>query len=724
MVRNAKLVKIIAVILAFTCMFSTCFTLVSSAAAVEVFQTEAVPVNPNANKTCKNFYQYLWNVRKSGDLISGAVSNRIIGINGETADAENDYHQYIKDIFGVTPVIMGNHLSLNEMNENTAKVLAERYKEGAIPMFQVDPGDPSPLGDNRKNGIVHYDETNEERNMELYNSYLSDREKLGDFCLQMEEAGIEVYIIRLYIENNNSSKRGFYGVDYIGYDAFKRVWKQTVEYLINERKVTGALFTYAPAGFDTSDRYYPGAEYVDINAPTVYANNKGSDGEIFVDECAEDYEWMRYENRPFGFSELAARSVKGATTTHPIGDYANTLDSLMYCFPELSFFVLWYENGFSIEPNNGTQSLGNYNGEYFIKNPNVIVAENALDYGSSKVIKSNGIATLYKDKSKKQSISLDFGNYSADSLKAKGINLSDIVSLDVLFGNAVALYETTDCTGEATMYFGDTENLNDIFKKINSISVIDLDNISLDKAIWSDNEDKSIYKMNNGKNDKYVTEAKNDDGSMDVTIDLGTQYVVGQVGLNLAGFFEDTIYNLRDFAIYVSNDDVNNKMVYKTIANTSSAANVYFDAVNARYIKLHIISPNNSSSIIENKRVSISEILVYGTDKVKISEDVVINGNMLNGESNSDNNQDLSFDTNNNGNLSNSYGDDMKDNNQEISANKDGDGKDKKPVLPKYEIPEFYNYVWLIFCGTLVVLIGAFWCVILLMIKKRRKEKN
>ena len=703
-----KTIRLIAVILALAMAVSCITVLRASAAAIEIFDDEPVPVNKNANQVCKNFYRYLWNVRKSGDLISGAVSDRVIGINGTVADAAHDYHQYIKNYFGVTPVIFGNHLEdYRSYSDSDLNVLAQRYKKGAIPMFQFGVGNSSLLGDvdARKNGIVHYDESNPDRNEEVYQSYVDDREKLGEFCKRLEASGVEVYIIRLYIEHNNSSKHGFYGTDYRGYNSFKNAWKNIVKYLTDEVKITGALFAYSPCGFRTSESNYPGAQWVDLNSPTVYSNS--SDGEISMSTDCVDYEWMRYEKRPFGFSELAARGVFGSNITRPIGDYADTMDSLLYAFPELSFFVLWYEEPFSIGPNTGSASSGNYNGEYFIKNPHVIVAENAINYKTSTPIESNGIATLYKKGDKKGS-PLNFGKFTAKELKQKGIDLSKTDSLDVLFGCAVAVYETADFTGNAKIYTGKSKGVNNIFSKAGSISIIKLENVALQKNISTDDsDDRNIFKLNDGKNGRFDTLTKNSDGTMDITIDLGKEYVIGQASLNLAGFYEDNIYNIRDFAFYVSNDDNTYKMVYKRIANKNSAANFYFDAVRARYVRLHIITPNNSQSAVEKQRVSLAEILVYGTDSLKINNSVSVekeSGKSYSGYRG--NTTDYKFD------------DVVDDITPEVEKT-----EQKAPKLPEYIIPAIYKYIWLFISGGLLLLAGGFWLFILLISRKRKNNQ-
>lgn len=701
-------VKFLSAVIAFALIFVVVAPLCSVAAPVTVFEEDIVPVNKNANQTCKNFYRYLCNVKKSGNVISGAVCNRVIGINGTVADGENDYHQFIKDLFGVTPVIMGNHLGYKNVPDEDIAVLAQRYQKGAIPMFQFSAGDSSMLGDDRDNGIVNFDKTNPDRNTDMYQSYLDDRKAMGEFCKRMENAGIKVYILRLDIECNNSSKKGFFGTNYIGYDAFKRVWRDTVEYLSNEAKLTGALFAYAPAGFKTSQEYYPGADVVDINCPTVYAN--ASDGEIFTASDCVDYAWMKDENRPFGFSELAARSVLQPGATRPIGDYADTLDTMLHCFPEVSFFALWYENVFSIEPTTGSSTIGNYNGEYFIKNPKVIVAENALDYRSSTPMKSNGIATLYT--SNGTGTALELGNYSAASLKQKGITLSKTDSLDVLFGCAVAVYTTDDCSGDAAkVYFGKTLNTSGDLSKAKSLSVIKLENLALDKDVWSDNDDSAVFKVNNGKNDKYITESTNADGSLDITVDLGDSFVFGGVSLNLAGFYEDTLYNVREFAVYVSNNDVKYKMVYRRAANTDSSVNAYFETVKARYVKLKILKPNSSKSEIESKRVSIADFMVFGSSGLSLSGAIADDDTYgFSGVAESSGDTDIGY-------TSDDYGESM-------TTGDTGSASAKKPNIPKHEIPGFYNYLWILVCAAVLLPAGILWLVMLLLSKRKHRNKK
>lgn len=687
-------------------------TLTAFASSRAAFDSDPVPVNPNANQTCKNFYQYLWNVGKSNSVISGAVSSKLYGLNTNTKDAESDYYEYIKDLFGVTPIISGNIFTVSQLGDDLAVTIAERYKNGAVPQFQLDPGSAASLTD-KADGIVHYDETNPNRDMVIYNSYVNDREKMGNFFKKLESLGVEVYIVRLFIENNNSSKQGFFGETTTGFSAFKRVWKRTVDYFINECGLTGILFTYAPAGFRESSDYYPGDDCVDINGPTVYANS--SDGEIlFKTDCA-DYVWMKNIKRPFAFTELAARSAIKPQGVSPIGDYKSTIESVLYAYPEISFFSLWYENQFSLEPSNGSSSIGNYNGEYFIRHPSVITLEKAVDYRSSTPVKGIGYSAFYTDAyAKQKAFHLGLGDYSSGKLKEMGIDLSKVQSMDVMFGCAVKVYQSDDCKGPSNIFFEKGENLGNIFKNAKSVSVVSLKNLALEKDVWSDNFDKNIYKVNDGKDDRYVTESVNSDGTLSVDIDLGGEFVVGQVSINHAGFFEDFIYNTRDFAVYTSTDDNKYTMVYKTVGNTFPASNVSFNPVKAQYVRVKILKGNSSAAEIERKRIAIAEISVYGLEDSGFSN-LTIPGASSKPPVNTIKPGTVSDYPN---------GTDFGDSDVIVDLDEDTeDTPENKNNNSEIIIPEFYNYVWIIICAGFAAIAGIVWLVLFLL-SKRRNHKS
>lgn len=701
-----KCLSMVLVIVLISFSFFVNGSVVAFASARAAYDSDPVPINPNANTTCRNFYQYLWNVGKSDKVVSGVVSSKLLGYNTQKVDAENDYYEYVKQLFGVTPVINGNIFTVAQLNDELAETIAERYKKGAIPQFQLDPGGSLSKLEDRTDGIMNYDKTNPDRDMELYNGYLESRKKVGEFLKKLESMGVEVYIVRLFIENNNSSKHGFYGETTKGLDSFKRVWKDTVEYLIKDVNLTGILVAYAPAGFRTSKEYYPGEDCVDINGPTVYANS--CDGEIVYKTDCADYEWMKNIKKPFAFTELAARSVLKANATAPIGDYKSTLESILYAYPEISFFSLWYENQYSLEPSNGSSSIGSYNGDYFIYHPSIISCSNIVDYRSKSQLSGIGYASFYSDDNK--ICNLELGKYTSSNIAKYGLRLSEVKSVDIMFGCAVIAYQGDNCTGKSQIIFDKTSDLATVFKTAKSIEVVSLENLALGKEVWSDNEDSNIFKVVDGKDNRFVTSTVNIDNTLDIDIDLGSKYVVGQLSINHASFFEDSVYNIRDFAVYASNDDESYTMIYKTVGNTYPASNVTFKPIEARYFKISVLVPNSSASAIEYNRVSLAEICIYGLENKNFSNLLSLKKYTPASLS------DLDIDDSNNDGESD-FGNDEVDNksNSEKTA--------KKTPLLKNETDNSSLLLVLIIAGC-ALLVGAGVTVFLILRQKHKKRSS
>ncbi len=447
--------------------------------------------------------------------------------------------------------------------------------------------------------------------MTYYNEYRKSLELMGDALEALEGAGIEVYMLRLFLEMNNTVNEGYYNGTPARCEAYKNVWKQIVAYLTEERGLTGVLFVNAPAGFTGSQNLYPGDNWVDFNAPTVYSNKTA--GGVRVEGDNVDYGWMKNQNRPFGLSELGCRGFSSHMHVDPIGDYKETLESALYAFPETSFVGLWYTNAHSLETP-GTYSLtGNYNGAYLLNHPQFITAEEATDYKSAVPLRGTGEATLYLGEDYSDALTnLPTGNTTKSQLNAVGISLSDVRSVHVRKGYALAVYEAEDCTGNAQMICGDQKNVNSIFKNAKSVAVIKLDNLSCGKSIQTDIGDQNVSKLVDGQYTCWSAVQQNADGKVNITVDLGKEYLVSQVNLSHAGYYEKYVYNLRDFAIFTSTDNVTYSMVYQTFGNVYPASYISFKPIAARYVRLEVITPNSSKSNAEKTRLSMAEFTVLG----------------------------------------------------------------------------------------------------------------
>ncbi len=722
--------KILSVCLALTVLFTTLPMSVSASPAVFFEEEDPVPINPNANQTCKNFYQYLWNLGKTDYMLSGVQSMMYTdveypGQDYNKIDAEGDNLKFLRQEFGYNPVIVGDMVeSYARLYPGYVERIAKEYKNGCIPMFGFEAASFRKVQDDYsldiKDWVANYDSTNPNRDMDMYNSYREELKIEADGFEAMEKAGVKVYLYRFFAEINNTRRRGFYGATDEGYAALHRVWQQAVEYFTVERGLTGILFVFCQCGYATSDKFWPGDDYVDIIGPTGYA--RASNGEIFSFENLADYDWIKTKNKPFGFTELGPRSFDSHERVCPIGDYKKILESMIYTYPECAFINTWYTDSHSLAQPGDLETYGNYNGIYYMNSPYMLSTDQIPDF-SQGVIESNGIAQFYKEK--KLMGNLNIGKFGASDLKKKGIDLSAVDSLETMHGTAVLAYESTDCTGDATIIYGNGQKLTKNFKNAKSLAVVKLENLAFEKNIWVENHDEtSAVQLNDGFDTIWDIDPY-DDGRISVVIDLGKEYNVGQMSLNHASFYEDMKYNLRDFEIYVSKDGYDYTLVYQNFGNVYSSSNFWFNPINARFIKLKVITPNSSLSEIEKNRTSMAEIEVYG-----VEADGIILGD-TSGEVIVDKNQNtigntggfINLNHNNNNSNNNITGgsagsDTQTDGTVGTDADTDSDAELKAPAIV---IPEFYNYIWIIIVGGLLLITGGISLLIFALNKKKNK---
>ena len=285
-------------------------------------------VNPNANAETKNFYNYLIGVGSSETTLIGT---EIKTTNGDLnkRNSNHNYYEFVEAEYSVNPAIVSTTNVFMDI-EN----YKQYYSEGSIPLIQI--GITTPTVDSMESGaktgyIKYFDKeyvpTAEEEDMyyDIQEEIDISLSNLADFFEELETAGVKTYIVRPFIEMNI---KGLFGNKYCPLSTtyyFKRVWQQTVDYFVNERGLKGIMFAFAPCGKSGNDMlnpmaYYPGNDYVDIIAPTIYSQT--NDGELY---SIVDYAEMIATGKPFAISELGI--IKNYDQTE-IADCLTLLESI------------------------------------------------------------------------------------------------------------------------------------------------------------------------------------------------------------------------------------------------------------------------------------------------------------------------------------------------------------------------------------------------------------
>lgn len=196
--------------------------------------------------------------------------------------------------------------------------------------------------------LMNFDAENPNKNEEAYNFYLKCRKQWADGLEELKNAGVTV-MYRPFVEMNNPYFYGSFTESEEGCASFKRIWKQLVEYLFEERGLDNILLAFSPsssANEGRCDLYYPGDDYVDVIAPTAYSMPwvERDTPEGFYEKA---WHYSRHidlcPDKPFGFAELGVDLGQDSNDTDfGKGDWKKLVDIKEKC-PRMGFFCLWVE---------------------------------------------------------------------------------------------------------------------------------------------------------------------------------------------------------------------------------------------------------------------------------------------------------------------------------------------------------------------------------------------
>ena len=103
---------------------------------------------------------------------------------------------------------------------------------------------------------------------EVFTGYL---DMIAEYGLNLQDAGVPV-LFRPFHENNGSWF--WWGKAFCDTEAYKNLYKYTVEYLRDDKGVNNFIYVYSPNGpFDSEEQYldrYPGDDFVDVIAFDMY----------------------------------------------------------------------------------------------------------------------------------------------------------------------------------------------------------------------------------------------------------------------------------------------------------------------------------------------------------------------------------------------------------------------------------------------------------------------
>ena len=545
-------------------------------------------VNPNASRESKNLLAYLSSLTDTDRFIVGQF---------DISTSDGTWNN-ITNQFGVSPGLYSNRYVFNHKYGETAEsglqigfsnveqansLLEKHYKQGAVLLVHADQfevqdyisqiGIASGRYTNDWNMIEQLDETNPDRDMELYNIWVQYCEAYIECLRDLENRGVNAYLMRPFVESNY---KDFCGKTPDAYPAFVRVYQQFVERWKNSG-LKGWLMTYSPGGMNDTFTRYPGNDYVDVVGVTCYCTDeidgrRGLDGFI-------DYDWFRLTGKPIGFTELSCRSGGGQA---PRSSWFNLLQNVINQWPRISWVNCWGDSSFSLQDydTNGLRNAGQDDGKAFMRSPFTITLDGVQNY-------------------------------------QEGFSIDTLGSFHVNRGFGILFYTGDNGEGDYWGYANSLKNVSGIGggKPIRSIRIVRQRNAALEPdamAYASDNDEEAV-KAIDGVGSRWTGTGV----PAWLMIDLGRSYTVNRYAVRHAGSSGEPMgYNTRDFQFQYSVDGVNWITVDTVTGNTGNITDRYVAPFTAQYVRLYITTPNSMSG--KDAAVSsVAEFEVYGIDSGK-----------------------------------------------------------------------------------------------------------
>lgn len=275
----------IATINFFRMLFRTLFIMIAycSLMPFEVNGQEGIPIDKGATRETINLYRNLRRVLNKGFMF-GHQDDLAYGVGWKYEEGRSD----IKDVTGEYPAVYGWELGRLEIDQpfnldsvpfdKMRQLIRSGYERGGVitiswhlnnPLTGKSAWDPATgtVPSILQGGSRH----------DLYKTWL---DKVAAFLTSLQDKNGKFIpvIFRPYHELNGNWF--WWGGKNCSAEEFKNLWKFTVSYLRDEKKLHHLLYAYNTDRFSSRDEYlekYPGDEWVDVIGFDIYQRNSSNE---------------------------------------------------------------------------------------------------------------------------------------------------------------------------------------------------------------------------------------------------------------------------------------------------------------------------------------------------------------------------------------------------------------------------------------------------------------
>ena len=268
-----------------------------------------VPADKKATRETVALFQSYWQLQQKG-IMYGHQDDLMYGLSwwyekdrSDTKDFTGDYPAVAG--FELGDLELGNERSLDSVSfVQIAEQIKAHYKRGGIITISWHLNNPitiqQPDAKSRRQGGTAWDVSSKEvvasilpngANHDLFNTWM---ERLSTFFISLkDEKGTPIpFIFRPYHEH--SGNFFWWGTGICTDDQYSALWRYTVEYLRDKKKIHNILYAYNTDRVTSLDQYmkgYPGDDMIDMLSIDMYDRGEKFNAELdsalkFVTETA------------------------------------------------------------------------------------------------------------------------------------------------------------------------------------------------------------------------------------------------------------------------------------------------------------------------------------------------------------------------------------------------------------------------------------------------------
>ncbi|GAB3831006.1 glycoside hydrolase family 26 protein [Pontibacter rugosus] len=292
---------------------------------VNVLAAQHLPIDAKASKETRHLYANLQRLSERGVML-GHQDDLAYGVNWKYEDGRSDVKEVVSDYPAVVGWDLG-HLELKSPINldsvpfaNMRAYVQQVYAQGGLNTFSWhlnNPVDPSKSSWDKQDSTIQQLFA-DKKAMRQYKSWLNE---VAKFMKSLKGANGEAIPVVFRPLHEHNGSWFWWGRDHASPEEYKQLYRFTVEYLRDKKKVHNLLYAYSPDKFKTKEEYlerYPGNAYVDLIGFDVYHRPNPTDTvDTFVADTRRMVELLREigeeRNKVYAITETGLERIPQPT---------------------------------------------------------------------------------------------------------------------------------------------------------------------------------------------------------------------------------------------------------------------------------------------------------------------------------------------------------------------------------------------------------------------------